>query len=152
MVLIFFSAPASLSKFFDASLSDDFLPQPLVGLLRGDVVDARMVMLRVVPCKVPIKIGDGLAVIQESTGILRGSFHGAEGGLDERIVIGSSGASKQLRHVVILTQSLNRLGFHLAAAVVDDLGALVLRQVQDVLGQQASLPAGAETPGPSGAN
>src|SRR5450759_4604464 len=98
-----------------------------------------MVVLRVVPSKVAIEIDDGLVVIQESTGILRGSFYGAEGRFDVRIVIGSSGASKQLGHAVILTQSLDGLGFHLAAAVVDEFGPLVLRQVQDVLGQQASL-------------
>ena len=137
--MIFFSAPASLRKFLYAPLIDDFLPQALVSLLRGDVVDARMVVFGVVPGKVPIEIGEGLAVIQESTGILRGSFHSAEGGLDVRIVIGSSGASKQLRHAVILTQPLDRLGFHLAAAVVDQFGPLVLGQVQDVLFDQASL-------------
>ena len=57
----------------------DFLPQALVSLLRGDVVDARMVVLGVVPGKVPIEIGDGLIVVQEATGILRGAFYGAEG-------------------------------------------------------------------------
>ena len=77
--MIFFSAPASLSKFLVASLGHDFLPQALMSLLRGDVVDARMVVLRVVPGKVPIEIGDGLVVVQESTGILRSSFDGAEG-------------------------------------------------------------------------
>ena len=61
LFLVFDSAPAALSQFFDPSLFDDFLPQALVGLLRGDVVDARMVVLRVVPGKVPIEIGDGLA-------------------------------------------------------------------------------------------
>jgi hypothetical protein len=94
LFLVFCSAPAALSKFLAVSLIDDFLPQALVGLLRGDVVDARMVVLGVVPGKVPIEIGDGLAVVQETTGIFRGSFYGAEGRFDVRIVIGSSGASK----------------------------------------------------------
>ena len=62
-----------------------------MGLLRGDVVDARMVMLGVVPGKVPFEIGNGLAVVQEAAGIFRGAFDGAEGGLDERIVIGVRG-------------------------------------------------------------
>ena len=61
-VLIFCPAPAPLSKFFAASLRYDFLPQALVSLLRGDVVDARMVVLRVVPGKVLIEIGDRLRV------------------------------------------------------------------------------------------
>jgi len=40
LLLIFFSAPALLSKFFDTSLIYDCLPQTLMGLLRSDVVDA----------------------------------------------------------------------------------------------------------------
>jgi hypothetical protein len=39
---------------------------------------------------------------------------------------------------VIFTQPLDRLGFHLATAVIDEFGPLVLRQVQDVLIYQAS--------------
>jgi hypothetical protein len=39
-LLIYFSAPASLRKLFNTSPGDDFLPQALVSLLRGDVVDA----------------------------------------------------------------------------------------------------------------
>ena len=89
--------------------------------------------------KYPTEIGDGLVVIQEAPGILRGAFDGAEGGFDERIVIGGAGASKQLGHAVIFTQPLDGLGFHLAAAVVDEFGPLVLGQVQDVLIRQAAL-------------
>ena len=109
-----------------------------MGLLRSDVVDARMVVLRIVPSKVAFEIDDGLTIVQESTGIFRGSFYGAECGLNERIVIGSSGASKQLGHVMILTQFLNRFGFHLAPAVVDEFGSLVLRQVENVLFNEAA--------------
>ena len=71
LLLIFFSAPTSLRKLFDAPLIDDLLPQALVSLLRGDVVDARMVVLRIIPGKVPIEIDDGFSIIQEATGILR---------------------------------------------------------------------------------
>ena len=74
LLLVLLPAPAALGEFFESSLFDDFLTQALVSLLRGDVVDAGMVVLRVVPGKVPIKIGDGLAVIQEATGIFRGAF------------------------------------------------------------------------------
>ena len=73
LLLVFDSAPAALSQFFAPSLFDNFRPQPLVGLLRGDVVDARMVVLRIVPSKVPFEIDDGLAIVEESTGIFRGS-------------------------------------------------------------------------------
>jgi len=89
--LIFHPAPAALSEFLGASLLDDDLPLAVMGLLRGDVVDARMVMLRVIPGKVSFEVGDRLVVLQESPGILRGAFDGAEGGFDERIVIGGAG-------------------------------------------------------------
>jgi hypothetical protein len=52
LLLIFFPAPAALGKFLGASLIDDDLPPAVMGLLRGDVVDARMVMLGVIPGKV----------------------------------------------------------------------------------------------------
>jgi len=49
LILVFFPAPAALGKFLDASLHDDARSQAVMGLLRGDVVDARMVMLSVIP-------------------------------------------------------------------------------------------------------
>ena len=79
LLLVFFPTPAALGKFLDASLSCDVLPLACVGLLRGDVVDAAMIVLVVVPGKVPGEIDDGLSVIQEAPGILRGAFDGAEG-------------------------------------------------------------------------
>ena len=47
--------------------------------------------------------------------------------------LGGAGASKQLGHTVIFTQPLDRFGFHLATAIIDDFGPLVLGQIQDVL-------------------
>ena len=52
LLLIFHPAPAALGKFVGASLLDDGLPLAVMGLLRGDVIDARMVMLGVIPGKV----------------------------------------------------------------------------------------------------
>ena len=118
-----------------------------MGLLRGDVVDARMVMLGVIPGKVATEVFLGLVVIQKLPGILRGAFDGAEGRFDERIVIGGAWASKQLRHAVILAEALDGLGFHLAAAVIDDFGPLILGQVQDVLIRQAALEQESGFPG-----
>jgi len=40
LLLVCFPAPAALGKFFGASLIDDDLPLAVVGLLRGDTVDA----------------------------------------------------------------------------------------------------------------
>ena len=72
LLLVFFPAPAALGKFLYASLLDDAWPLAVMGLLRGDVVDARMVMLGVIPGKVATEVFLGLVVIQESPGILRG--------------------------------------------------------------------------------
>jgi len=43
-----------------------------------------------------------------------------------------AGAGKQLGQAVIFTQTLDGLGFHLAAAIIDDFGPLVLGLIQDV--------------------
>ena len=88
LLLVFDAAPAALRQFLALPLGDDLRSQALVGLLRGDVVNAGMIVLGVVPRKVPSEVGLGLAVVQEAAGIFRGAFDGAEGGLDERIVIG----------------------------------------------------------------
>ena len=60
LLLVFFPAPAALGKIFDASFLDDAWPQAVMGLLRGDVVDARMVMLGVIPGKVATEVFSGL--------------------------------------------------------------------------------------------
>ena len=60
------AAPAALSLLLAQSLSHDLLPQPLVGLLRGDVVDAGMVMLGVIPGKVATEVFLGLVGIQKN--------------------------------------------------------------------------------------
>jgi len=40
LLLIFFPAPAALGKFFGSPLLDEVGPLAVMGLLRGDVVDA----------------------------------------------------------------------------------------------------------------
>src|SRR5258708_39967213 len=97
-----------------------------------------MVVLGVIPGKVPSEIGDGLSIVQEAIGVFWSSFYRAESRLDKRIVVGGSRARKQLRHAVMFAQLLDWLGLHLAAAVIDEFGALILRQVQDVLLNQAA--------------
>ena len=72
--------------------------------MRGDVVDAGVVVLVVIPVKVSFEVGDGVAVVQKLAGIFRNSLDGREGGLNGRIVIGSARAGKQLRYVVILAE------------------------------------------------
>ena len=63
LLLIFFPAPVALGKFFSSSLLDDVGPLAVMGLLRGDVVDARMVMLGVIPGKVATEVFLGLGRI-----------------------------------------------------------------------------------------
>ena len=110
-----------------------------MGLLRCDVVDAGVVVLRVVPGKVLVEVYDGLAVVEEATRIGRSAFHRAERGFNEGIVIRGSGAREELGHAVVCTEFLNRLGLHLAAPVVDEFGPLVFGQIQNVLRDQAAL-------------
>jgi hypothetical protein len=88
---------------------------------------------------VPVEVGHGLAVIQEPPRIFRGPLGGAEGRFDERIVIGRPRSGEQLRHAVVFTEPLDRLGLHLTAAVVDDFRPLVFRQIEDVLIGQSTL-------------
>ena len=68
LLLVFFPAPAALGKFLDASLLDDAWPQAVMGLLRGDVVDARMVMLGVIPGKVATEVYVGLGSSRKNPG------------------------------------------------------------------------------------
>ena len=96
-------------------------------------------MLGVIPGKVATEVFLGPGIIQKLPGILRGAFDGAEGRFDERIVIGSAWASKQLGHAMIFTQALDGFGFHLPAAIIDDFGPLILGQIQDILIPQATL-------------
>src|SRR5258708_36193513 len=97
-----------------------------------------MVVLGVIPGKVPSEIGDGLSIVQEAIGVFWSSFYRAESRLDKRIVFGGSRARKQLRDAVMFAQLLDWLGLHLEAAVIDEFGALLLRQVPDSLLNQAA--------------
>lgn len=96
-----------------------------MGLLRGDEVDARVVMLGVIPVEVPGEVGHGLAVIQEPPRVFRGALGRAKGRLDEGVVVRCARTGEQLRHAVVFTEPLDRLGLDLPAAVVDDLRPLV---------------------------
>jgi len=89
-----------------------------VGLFRGHVVDARVVVFGVVPGKVSGEVGHGLAIIQELTRVFRSALDGAEGRFDERIVVGRPRSGEQLRHTVVFTEPLDRKRHprHLTAA------------------------------------
>ena len=77
VLFVFDSAPAALSQLLESSVRNVFRPQVQVSLLRGNVVDAAMVMLRVVPGKAPFEIGHGLEGVQAATGIGRSAVDGA---------------------------------------------------------------------------
>ena len=55
--MVFLPAPAALGEGFGPSLLHDGLTEAVVGLLRGDEVDARVVMLGVIPVEVPGEVG-----------------------------------------------------------------------------------------------
>src|ERR1035438_9298373 len=133
LALIGGPAPEALSELLAETAGDYFFAEAGVRLLRGDVVDAGVVVLVIVPVKVLIEVVHGLAVVQELAGIFRGSFRGGEGGFDEGIVVGSSWPGEELGHVVVLAELADGLGFHLATAVVDQFGPLILRQTEDIL-------------------
>ena len=151
-LLIGESAPEALSSLLAESAGDYFRPQAGVSLVRSDVVDAGVAVPVVIPVKVSCEVGGGFAVVQEVARIFRGAFNGGEGGFDEGIVVGGSGPGEELGHVAILAELADRFGFHLAAAVVEQFGALVFRQVeaiflfQSAFEEQAGLGGG---PGPA---
>jgi hypothetical protein len=79
-----------------------------------------------------LKIFDVFFDIQKAAGIFGGPPYSAEGRFDKRIVVWRPWPCKKLRHAVFLTQPLDRLGFHVAAPSVDELGAGTLRQIQNI--------------------
>lgn len=79
--LLFFPAAATQVNGLSPSLLHNSLALAVVGLLRGDEVDARVIMLGVVAVEVPSEVGNDLAVIQKSPPVLRGALSGAEGRL-----------------------------------------------------------------------
>ena len=85
-----FQASAALGKLLELALFEDYSHQASVGLLRGHVLEARMVMLGIVPGKVALEISSGLFGIQEAAGVFGRALYGAEGGFDKRIVVWGS--------------------------------------------------------------
>ena len=49
--------------------------------------------------------------------------------IHKRIIIGGSGSSKYLRHMMVFEHCFDRLGFHLTTSVIKDFCALVLRKI-----------------------
>src|ERR1019366_339536 len=101
LTLIGSPAPEALSALLAEAAGDYFFAEAGVRLVRGDVVDAGVVVLVVVPVKVSLEVGQRFTVVQKLAGIFRSALDRGEGGFDERIVVGSSQAGEQLRHVVI---------------------------------------------------
>ena len=126
------SAPEALSVLLTATAGDYFAAEARVGLVRGDIVDAGVVVLVVIPVKISFEVSARHSVVQKLAWVFRGALGGRERGLNEGIVVGRSRPSEQLGHMVILTELANRFGFHLPAAVVDQFGSPVFRQVEDI--------------------
>src|ERR1017187_8062364 len=102
-------AAVALSALLAETAGDYLSAEAGVRLVRGDVVDAGVVVMVVIPVKVSFEVGHGLAVVQKLAGIFRGSLDAGKRGLDKRVVIGRARAGEQLRHVVILAELADRL-------------------------------------------
>ena len=94
LTLIGGPAPEALSALLAETAGDYFSAEAGMRLLRGDVIDAGVVVLVVVPVKVLLEVGDGLAIVQKKARVLRCALGGGKSGLDERIVVGRPGACK----------------------------------------------------------
>ena len=94
LTLIGGSAQEALSELLAETAGDYFFAKAGVRLVRGDVVDAGVVVLVVVPVKVSVEVAPGEAVVQKLAGIFRSSLGRRERGLDERIVVWCPGACK----------------------------------------------------------
>ncbi len=106
-------------------------------LLWGNIIDARMVMLAVVPMKILGKILPRLHIVKKPAGISMESFHRAECRFNERVVIGGSWSGKQLRHAMVLQQLANRFCLHLPASIIDQFRSLLVRKIEDIFSHQS---------------
>ena len=74
LTLIGGPAPEALSELLAETAGDYFPAEAGVRLVRGDVVDAGVVVLVIVPVKVLIKVVHGLAVVQKLAWVFRGAL------------------------------------------------------------------------------
>ena len=86
-------APEALSALLAETAGDDGCAEAGMSLDRRDVIDARVVVLAVIPVKVFCEVSDGLAVVQELARVVRRALDGGEGRLDEGIVVGRARAA-----------------------------------------------------------
>ena len=56
----------------------DLISEPLMTLLRGDIIDAGVQVLGVVPLKVFIKVPHGISPVKESSWVARGGLYGTK--------------------------------------------------------------------------
>ncbi len=71
-------APEALSSLLAETAGDYFPAESSMSLERGDVVDAGVVVLAVIPVKVFYEVSDGLAVVQELARVFRRALNGGE--------------------------------------------------------------------------
>ena len=69
-----------LSLFVELSLAfgHDLIFEPTMTLLRGDIIDAGVQVLGVVPSKVFIKVPHGISPVKESSWVARGGLCGTK--------------------------------------------------------------------------
>ena len=73
--------PSQLALFFELGLSfcNNLIPESIVTLLRGHVIDSAVQVFSVVPPKVFVEVPEGVLQVKESAGIIRGGLHRAKG-------------------------------------------------------------------------
>ena len=71
-------SPVSLSVEFSLAFGHDLISEPAMTLLRGDIIDAGVQVLGVVPSKVVIEIPHSVLPVKESSGIAGGRLCGTK--------------------------------------------------------------------------
>jgi hypothetical protein len=77
-VAVHLVSPLSLFVEFSLAFGDDLIFEPTMTLLRGDIIDAGVQVLGVVPLKVLIKVPHGISPVKESSWVARGCLCGTK--------------------------------------------------------------------------
>ena len=109
-----------------------------MALIGGDIVDAGVEVIGIIPWEKLTKVFLSVCLVDKSTGVFRHTLNRAKDCLNVRIIIGGSRTGKYLGHLVILEHLLDDLGLHLTAPVVDHFRTLIFGEIEDVFVDQAA--------------
>ena len=110
-----------------------------MALLRCNIVDARVQVLRVIPLKIGIKILTCILQIPETTGIAVIRLDCSEQRLNKRIVVGGPRTGKQLGYTVIFKELSDGFGLHLTPSIIHNLRTLILGHIKNIFTYQSLL-------------